>query len=393
MHKRVRTLLVAAAAVVTVGGAFSAASVIAGTPASASELATMGKPFSQTESELTACLARNCTPPEDIAASIAHADNLFAAGKWKESAAAFEASRDRNRKFAAQYPVEVAGLLRAYAHISLLRHNTGAYRNAIFEAADALKEGLGENDPRVLVAQVEVVDVIARDARPFNTAENRYLGLLQQAQARKLGSVEGLILYRIATLYFRGATLDRSRYERRAIEACNALIGSQRPEFAPYAAGARALRDTLSAYFGDPNSAGRLVVATRNWTGGRPELLSFEPIEYTGTLVRGTRFETQDMVVVFWVQPDGRVRDDVTALIGDGDRTRGEWLQPITSSIQSRHYAPIPGMALTDPGVLRVERYTLTARKGQPPAIAMRDLSDSAPMAVEMPSKQLVVGK
>lgn len=388
MDKRVKTVLAAGFAFALIAGVASA-SVYAG----ASELAVSGKPFAQTEADLSACLARNCAPPEDIAASIAHGDNLFAAGKWTESAAVFEASRGRNRKFAAQYPVEVAGLLRAYAHISLLRHNPGAYRMAMFDAADVLKEGLGENDPRVLIAQVEVVDVIARDARPFNTAENRYQALLQQAQARQLGSIEGLILYRIATLYVRGAALDRASYERRALAACDALIGSQRPEFAPYAAAAQALRNTVNAYYGDQNSAGRLVVATRNWAGARPELLSFEPIEYTGTLVRGTRFKTQDIVVVFWVQPDGRIRDEVTALVGDDVRSRGEWLQAITDSIQSRHYAPIPGIAPTDPGVLRVERYTLTARKGQPPLIEMRDLSDWAPMPVDMPTKLLVVGK
>ena len=389
MHKRVRTLLAAAGAVALVAGVSVGASAFAG----ASELTVSGKPFAQTEADLAACLARNCAPPEDIAASIAHGDNLFAAGKWTESAAVFEASRGRNRKFAAQYPVEVAGLLRAYGHISVLRHNPGAYRMAMFDAADALKEGLGENDPRMLVAQVEVVDVIARDARPFNTAENRYQALLQQAQARQLGAIEGLIQYRLAVLYARGATLDRAAYERRAIAACDALIASKRPEFAPYAAAARSLRDAVNAYYGDQNSAGGLVVATRNWAGARPELLSFEQIEYTGTLLRSTRFKTQEMVVVFWVQPDGRVRDDVLALVGDDVRNRGGWLQAISTSVQSRHYAPIAGMAPTDPGVLRVERYTLTARKGLPPSIEMRDLSDWAPMPVEMPTKLLVVGK
>jgi len=390
MRKRIKSLLAVTGAVALIAGAASA-SVFAG----ASELTVSGKPFSQTEADLAACLARNCAPPEDIAASIAHGDNLFAAGKWKESAAAFEASRARNRKFAAQYPVEVAGLLRAYGHISLLRGNAGNYRIAMFDAADALKEGLGENDPRVLVARVEVVDVIAHDAAPFATAENRYQALLQEARARNLGAVEGLILYRIASLYVRGATLDRGGYERRALAACDALIASPRPEFAPYAAAARSLRNQLTGFYGDGKSIDRLIGATRNWTGARPELMSFEPIEYTGTMLReGLRPAAQTMLVAFWIQPDGRVRDQVILFASNEVRQRSAWQAPIAASINSRHYAPLAGVAATDPGVLRVENYTLTATaKGPVPAIEMRDMSDWAPMPVQMPAKLYVVGK
>ena len=394
MLKRVRMLLAVAGTGALIAGA-GAASVFAGFPIHANDLATTGKPFDQTEAELSACIARNCAAPDDIAASIAHGDNLFAAGKWKQADALFDASRARNRKFAAQYPVEVAELLRAYGHISLLRGNAGNYRMAMFDAVDALKEGLGEADPRVLVARVEVVDVIAHDAAPFSTAENRYRALLQEAQTRNLGGVEGLILYRIASLYVRGATLDRGDYERRALEACDVLIASQRPEFAPYAAAARTLRNQVTGFYGDAKSIDRLIAAARNWSGARPELMSFEPIEYTGTMLRaGLRSATQEMLAAFWIQPDGRVRDQVILFASDAVRQRSDWQAPIAASINSRHYAPLAGMAGTDPGVLRVESYTLTSTgKGKVPAIEMRDMSDWAPVPVQMPTKVFVVGK
>ncbi|MEZ0242233.1 MAG: hypothetical protein ACAH11_02580 [Sphingomonas sp.] len=391
MRKRI-TLLLATGAIALAG---VSAAVLARAPVSEIVLTATGKPFAQTEAELAACLARNCAAPEDIDATIAHADNLFAAGQWKQAAAVFEASKSRNRKLASKYPVEVAGLLRAYGHISLLRGNPGNYRIAMFDAADALKEGLGESDPRVLVAQVEVVDVIAHDAMPFNTAENRYQALLQQAQGRGLGAIEGLITYRLATLYARGATLDRGAYERRALAACDALIASTRPEFAPYARAARSLRDTVTGFFGDRKSIERLVGAARNWSGGQPELLAFAPVEYlTGMVRAGPRFDTQTMVVAFWIQPDGRVRDNVTLFASAEVQNRGDWLVPIATSIQSRRYAPLPGMAPTDPGVLRVESFTLTSNgKGKLPTIEMRDLSDWAPMTIGVPSRQYIVDK
>lgn len=391
MRKQFKTVLAAAA--LTAG--LSGAAVLARAPAGDVVLTATGKSLTQSEADLAACLARNCAAPEDIEATIAHADNLFAAGQWKEAAAAFEASKGRNRKLAARYPVEVAGLLRAYGHISLLRGRPDNYRMAMFDAADALKEGLGENDPRVLVAQVEVVDVIAHDAFPFNTAENRYQALLQQAQARGLGAIEGLISYRLASLYARGATMDRASYERRAIAACDALIASTRPEFAPYALAAKSLRDGVAGYYGDRKSIERLVGAARNWAGGKPELLSFAPVEYLAGMVRaGPRFDTQTMVIAFWIQPDGRVRDNVLLFADAQVQSRDDWLAPIAASVQSRRYAPLAGVAATDPGVLRVESFRLTANgKGKLPTIEMRDLSDWAPMPVGVPSRQFIVNK
>ena len=44
-----------------------------------------GIPLRQTERALRACIARKCPPKEDIDATLAHAENLFVAGKYQDA--------------------------------------------------------------------------------------------------------------------------------------------------------------------------------------------------------------------------------------------------------------------------------------------------------------------
>ncbi|MGL4313867.1 MAG: hypothetical protein ACRCSO_07725, partial [Sphingomonas sp.] len=69
--------------------------------------------LSDSRRKLQECIARHCPPKEDIAATLAHAENQFVEGDYRGAYGTLFSGRHRNQRFAKDYPVEVAGLLRA----------------------------------------------------------------------------------------------------------------------------------------------------------------------------------------------------------------------------------------------------------------------------------------
>src|SRR3954452_19851125 len=67
-----------------------------------------GRSLSDTERALRECLARKCPPNEDIDASLAHAENLFVAGKYGDARRVTLASIGRNHSYRKTYPVDVS---------------------------------------------------------------------------------------------------------------------------------------------------------------------------------------------------------------------------------------------------------------------------------------------
>ena len=82
-------------------------------PAPDEEILVTGKSLGVTARELQECLARNCPPDEDIAATLAHAENLFVAGDYDNARSVLRASVGRNDDEAEDFPVEVSYLNRA----------------------------------------------------------------------------------------------------------------------------------------------------------------------------------------------------------------------------------------------------------------------------------------
>lgn len=381
-----RWIVFAGVGALTLSGFASAESA-----APANVLAPTGKPLAQTRAELDACLARQCAPGEDVAASVALAETQFAAGEWTEAARTLSQSRDRNRRHAGTHPAEVAEVLRAFGHIAWLRDNPSAYRMAAIDTVDALKEGLGASDPRVLMARFEVADMISYAGKPFNTAENKYREAIADARAANLPAIEGLGLYRMAAMYVWGAQLDRGSFERRAYQALDALIANKVPEHAPYARAAKVLKGQLGTYYRDPAASEALIAALRAQPKVRYDLLSFEPVERTNFMTReGAKHASEAMDVAFFVSPDGRVRGQVV-LLQYGNRDTGGWDRAIAASIRSRRYAPL-GLDATDPGVMRIERYKVSGGGKVPIRVEMRELTGTGE-AIEVPTKVAQVNK
>src|ERR1700710_1139442 len=74
-------------------------------PAKNNDIVVTGVRLQDSEKALKDCLARHCPPTEDIAATLAHAENEFVAGDYHDARKTLQSSVGRNKRFAKNYPV------------------------------------------------------------------------------------------------------------------------------------------------------------------------------------------------------------------------------------------------------------------------------------------------
>ena len=174
------------------------------TPASA-DIVVVGKSLKDTAADLASCLAKHCPPDQDVAASVAHAENQFVAGDYTGAQRTLHSSLGRNRKHGKAYPLEVSNLLRANSRVAEHMGEAKDFQLSVLDMRDTLKTGYGENDFRTLVAQIEVGDSRAKLGYP-GEAENIYEGV----EARALTAKQ----YRVASFArLRRALIARTRYD------------------------------------------------------------------------------------------------------------------------------------------------------------------------------------
>ena len=111
---------------------------------------------SQTARALRDCLARRCSPEEDIAASLAHAENQFVAGDYEGARRTIKASIGRNDRFASRLPVQVSYLYRAGSRVAVHLGEGHDYEQSTWGIKRALKAGLPREDVRLVAADLEV---------------------------------------------------------------------------------------------------------------------------------------------------------------------------------------------------------------------------------------------
>jgi hypothetical protein len=337
---------------------------------SGGDVIVTGQRLADTAAQLEACLARQCPVDQDIAATLAHAENQFVAGNYRDARATLLASSRRNKKHAKEHPVPVSNLMRANSRVAAHLGEGDAYRAAAFDTLSALRAGLPQDDARILVARVEVGDMHARFQR-YDLAQQSYRDVARDAARRGHPLVEGFALLRIAALT---ATLSEQdiNYRSEANRAFDRLIQSQTPEHRPFIRAAEVLKARFAAKGGDDTAIDRLIADYRAQAPTtRPTLIHSEPIRLPEDSGRSTAdgsvtqrmatqdFENQWIDVGFWVAPDGRTTD--VDMLRHSKGFDGSWTQPVLASIRSRRYAPLK-LEPTDPGIMRVERYTFTSR-------------------------------
>ena len=323
-------------------------------------IVVLAKRYENTEKALAACLARHCPPKEEIDASLAHAENQFLAGDYAASRATLLKARSRNAKYAKELPVDVADLMRANGRLASLTGKPTEARINSIDSLDVLKEGLSENDPRVLIQRLEVGGYFARDGR-FYAAREVYDRVAKQAHDAGLKQVEGFALLRTAVLYVAMADTD-PKFTTSARDAIDKLEKASGPGMAAFSDAATTLRTRL-----DSGKRGRaqLVAENAKITGDdrahRAILVYSPPIilnEYdnsasTTVAVHGS--DTPEWFdVAFGIAPDGTVTGikEVNQTAGFKDR----WIDLVTDSLKKRLYRPL---AQGVGELRRVERFSM----------------------------------
>lgn len=362
------------------------------------------RPLDETDHALKQCLARQCPPNEDIAATLAHAENQFVAGNYKDARATLAASARRNKRHAEHYPVPVSDLMRASARVAAHLGLGEAFRMGALDSLSALKAGLPSTDARVLVAEVELADAFFSFGR-VELAFSQYRGIARRARALDLPIVEGFAMLREASARTQVAEID-PKYLPNAREALRALAASEKPAHAAFKQAGRVLEARLAAGRGDESRVEAVLAEFRaSRPSQRPVLLFSRPIDLAGRInrdpsteasalrVSAMEVEDQWIDVSYFIGADGLVRD--ADILRASRRLNNGWPDAVLASVRSRRFAPL-AVDAGGPGMLRVERYTYTARgtkvtgswmkqPGPLPRIEMLDLSVDAP-PIDAPS-------
>lgn len=368
-----RTFLLAAAALT----ATPALAQEAAAPApSNADIVVTARSLEDTARALRDCLARNCPPAEDIRATLAHAENQFISGDYRNARATMLASIRRNSDAGAVAPIELSDLYRANGRVAAHLGEGRAYQLSTLDMRDTLRENLPAGDARILAAEIEVAD--SRRALGYvDEAKDAYDRIARLATERGHPRVAAFAQIRRATIDLPTAQTPRdqrnTRDVREAIASLEQIVTMGGTAGADMALLAEVL---LARYERDNGNMTRTTALMQRFLAGngatRPLLISGDPVrlrdrsedrdrEAQSALQRLQMSDVTDrwIDVGFWVEADGLV-GDVELLRSEGD---SGWFADVQRSIRSRRYTPLARTPNTGtPGFYMIERYTLTAR-------------------------------
>lgn len=333
-------------------------------PESSSAIVITGINIQGYRDRLAQCLARDCPPDEDIAASSALAEALFLGGDYVDSYRVLNASLQRNRREAGAYPEPVSTLYRAHARIA--RH-VGRDANALrstYGILNALREGIPREDHRHFTARLEISEAQMAMSR-YNEARRELEILIRHARAA--GREDVAILAELRLLWFGYIADPRGPALAELITLSRQTDPSQRMRiFGAKILLARIYRlegnveraDALLADVGRGNSTRRRLISSPDYQLVQQEIrldgeVSLADAVGTGnTLNRvAQNYEGKWIDVGFWVMPDGSVSS--LEILRQG--ASAEWATPLLESIRGRLYST------ADEQTYRLERYTLSA--------------------------------
>ena len=147
------------------------------------QIVVTATPISETAKALANCIATNCPPDAEIRAALAHAENQFVAGKYRDAKSTLYKTVGRNRQFGKDYPIEVSDLFRARSRVAEHLGEPRDFQISVLDMRDVLRIGVGRDDPRALIAQIEVGD--SREKLGFPEEAMRiYDGVAVEATAK-----------------------------------------------------------------------------------------------------------------------------------------------------------------------------------------------------------------
>lgn len=335
---------------------------------------------------LEACLARDCSAPDDARFAIAHAEALFAKGDYVEARRTLSAALSRQSAAARRFPRIVAALYEANATVNLHLGDMGRYRTATIAQARTLRENLPPDDPQVLLAAVRLGDFWIKQHQPLE-AKRQFEAAARSYARRGDDRLHALCLLRVVAVEIalrefsaagkRLGAISRSPVSTDpTVRQLGAIIAARLASARGEEADVEALLATLRT---DPSAPPMLVrPGNRPMYGGRATHRDLTrlggPIRMQPGGVEVIPVRWAD--VGFMVGPDGRV-GDVEVLRGSRTQT---WTVPYLEEIAGRRYAPLD-LTSGVPGLYRVEHFTLRAEREVPTMSLIKQAS--GPVYVE----------
>jgi hypothetical protein len=337
------------------------------------EIVVTARSLKDTEADLKACLARKCPPDQDIKATLAHAENQFVEGDYRNARSTLANALGRNRKHKEEYPVEVSDLLRANGNIAAHLGEFDIYRISVLDMRDTLKGALKPNDYRVFGAEIEVADSRMKLGY-IKEASDKYLEIERLALTAGLPQVAAIARLRDLSLRVQRAEVEKTTFRKKeALDEIDMFLNAPTDGNDKFKIVAEVLRSRLDRTDGNSETANKLIARYAAMGGtDQPVLLYSTPIKMNeAQAVRamaggsdlnriGTQVvENRWVDIGFWIGVDGKV-DEPEILRNKGDT---DWADVVLKSIKTRVYAPLKaeGDGSTF-GVYAIERYSLTAQ-------------------------------
>jgi len=337
------------------------------------EIVVTARSLKDTESDLKACLARKCPPDQDIKASLAHAENQFVEGNYRDARSTLVNALGRNRKHKGQYPIEVSDLLRANGNVAAHLGEANVYRLSVLDMRDTLKSALKSNDYRVFGAEIEVADSRMKLGY-LDEASDKYLEVEKRALSVGLPQVAAIARLRDLSLRVQRAETEKTEFRKKeALDGIDAFLNAPTGGSEDIKIAAEILKSRVDRASGNSETADRLIARYASLGGtNRPVLLYSTPIKMNEAQAAramaggsdlnriGTQVvENRWVDVGFWIGADGKV-DAPEILRNKGDT---DWADVVLKAIKTRIYAPLK-MEGDDAslGVYAIERYSLTAQ-------------------------------
>jgi hypothetical protein len=331
-----------------------------------------GTPLSETEKRLRDCLERQCSPREDIAASLAHAENQFVAGEYRAARRTLAASHGRNARHAATLPVEVADLDRAYGRLSNVSGFPDFGRILQIDSLDALKAGLDSSDSRILIQRLMVGDEFAGTGR-LRAAEDIYERVAREAKKKGKLRVMGFAMLRHAVLLGAVASVDPI-YRPRAEGRLRRLLDTTDPQLADFRTAGALLRASLTTYDKGPRAIDAAIADLGSHRFTQAVLVYAPPLQLAESgedksAVAADKPQWIDLR--FRIAPDGRVHDVET--LRESEELGGGWPALVRKAVAERRYAPMT-IESAD-GLVKIERFSFVRDFGGAKFTRMRGLS------------------
>ncbi|MEO1045188.1 MAG: hypothetical protein AAFX04_07100 [Pseudomonadota bacterium] len=343
-------------------------------------IVVFGYTIEEARQELEECLARNCPPDEDIAATINLANAEFLGGEYRDARRTLSYGKNRNEKHVSDWPQEMANLYSAQATVDLHLGYGLEYERATRKASNALRDYQPDELRKELQARLSLADARVINAGYWRSAESIYNTVQKRAEAAGYDDIAAFAV-------LRKAALDLARAEPRNHRTILRRVQRDMTEFQTDPDLTPQLRQSANALFlraslalGEKDEASQKIRPALS-SEGKPLLIRREPINLQQsaqqeaaelnnginannaavTFLSTASFEDTWADIRYLVNPDGTVSDIIVLRSEGGDPFN--WQERVKESIATQVYAPLPAFKNgTQRAGIVIERFTFTSR-------------------------------